>query len=200
MSSDRRAGQRNLIASLGLCWGVTVTLQACQRESPARRDSSVSSTPVANAPAIAASPGADSSAAPARAAAAPPSGAPSTSGCVSEGEWQSCSIEKRLTDAGFVPINKGPAPSGLFPVAGTSYALGTAQLHVYIFKSAKAREQAIAGIDTTTVSRRGSPAPWPMPPTFITSNNLVAVLVSDNARQIERVQDAITGGLPRASK
>ena len=62
------------------------------------------------------------------------------------------------------------------------------------------REQAVAGIDTTTVSRRGSPASWPMPPTFITSNNLAAVLVSDNARQIERVQLAITAGLPRASR
>jgi hypothetical protein len=118
---------------------------------------------------------------------------------VSEGEWQSCSIEKRLTDAGFVPINKGPAPTGVFPIAGTSYALGAAQLHVYIFKSAKEREQAVAGIDTTTVARRGSAAPWPLPPTLITSNNLVAVLVSDNARQIERVQLAITAGLPRAS-
>ena len=132
-------------------------------------------------------------------AAAPASGAATTPACVSEGEWQSCSIEKRLTDAGFVPINKGPAPNGVFAVAGTSYALGAAQLHVYIFKSAKAREQAVAAIDTTTVSRRGSTATWPLPPTLITSNNLVAVLVSDNARLIERVQLAITAGLPRAS-
>ena len=175
-----------------------MALQACQRKSPARADSGVSSAPVANAPAAAASPRADSAAAPA--GVAPASGAATTPGCVSEGEWQPCSIEKRLTDAGFVPINKGPAPTGVFPAAGTTYALGAAQLHVYIFKSAKEREQAVAGIDTTTVSRRGSPASWPMPPTFITSNNLVAVLVSDNARQIERVQLAITAGLPRASR
>lgn len=175
-----------------------VALQACERESPARTDSSVSNAPIANAPAAAASQRADSAASPA--GAAPAAGAAATPGCVSEGAWQSCSIEKRLTDAGFVPINKGPAPTGMFPVAGTSYALGAAQLHVYIFKSAKEREQAVAGIDTTTVSRRGSQASWPMPPTFITSNNLAAVLVSDNARQIERVQLAITAGLPRASR
>ena len=198
MSSKRRAGHRYVNASLGLCWGViAAALLACERESPARTDSSVSSAPVANAPAVAVSPRADSAAAPP--ATAPASGAATTPGCVSVGEWQSCSIEKRLTDAGFVPIHKGPAPGGVFPVGGTSYALGAAQLHVYIFKSAKEREQAVAGIDTTTVSRRGSPASWPMPPTFITSNNLVAVLVSDNARQIERVQLAITAGLPRAS-
>jgi hypothetical protein len=133
-------------------------------------------------------------------AAAPGAGpAVTTPACLSEGDWQSCSIEKRLTDAGFVPIKRGPAPTGIFPVVGTTYGLGQAQLHVYIFKSAKEREQAIANVDTTTVARRGNASPWPIPPTLITSNNLVAVLVSDNGRQIERVQLAITAGLPRAS-
>ena len=169
-----------------------MALLACQRESPARTDSIVSS-PASNA---AASPRSDS---------APVTGAPgprpavTTPSCVSEGEWQSCSIEKRLTDAGFVPIKKGPAPTGIFPVAGTTYALGGAQVHIYIFKSATEREKAIANVDTTTVSRRGSTSAWTLPPTLITSNNLVAVLVSDNGRQIERVQLAITAGLPRAS-
>jgi hypothetical protein len=181
---------------MGVCFSAAAALLACQRESPARADSSVSSAAPVASPSSAASPRPDSAPAPAT---APASGPVSTQACVSEGEWQSCSIEKRLTDAGFVPINKGPAPTGVFPVAGTSYALGAAQIHVYIFKSAKEREQAVAGIDTTTVSRRGSVASWPLPPTFITSNNLVAVLVSDNARQIERVQLAITAGLPRAS-
>ena len=40
----------------------------------------------------------------------------------------------------------------------------------------------------------------PLPPTFITSNNVAAVLVSDNDRLIERVQNAITAGLPSASR
>jgi hypothetical protein len=120
---------------------------------------------------------------------------------VSEGEWQSCSIEKRLTDAGFVPIKKGASPGGIFPVAGTAYALGAAELHVYLFASAKAREQAMAAIDTTTAARRGAPAPaWASPPTVITSNNLAAILVSDNGRLIERVQNAIRAGLPAASR
>jgi hypothetical protein len=136
-------------------------------------------------------------------AAANPSSAtstPATTGCVSEGDWQSCSIEKRLTDAGFVPIKKGPAPTGIFPVEGTSYTLGNAELHVYVFSSAKAREQAIAAIDTATVSRRGAtPQTWPIPPTLIVSNNLAAVLISDNARQVERVQNAIRAGLPAAT-
>ena len=191
MSPGRRTVRRSLVSSRGVRWGVAVALLACRRESPARTDSIVSSA----SSGAAATPRSDSSP---TALAAPGSGATAPT-CVSEGDWQSCSIEKRLTDAGFVPIKRGPAPTGVFPVAGTSYALGEAQLHVYIFKSAKERERAVAGIDTTTVSRRGSASPWTLPPALITSNNLVAVLVSDNARQIERLQLAITGGLPRAS-
>ena len=119
--------------------------------------------------------------------------------CVSEGAWQSCSVEKRLTDAGFVPIKKGAAPTGIFSVAGTTYGLGAAELHIYVFSSAKAREQAMATIDTVTVSRRGTPPAWTASPTLIVSNNLAAVLISDNARQVERVQNAIRAGLPAAS-
>jgi hypothetical protein len=118
---------------------------------------------------------------------------------VSEGNWQACSVEKRLTDAGFVPIKQGAAPASVFAVPGQSYALGAAALHVYLFPSAKAREDAVAAIDTVAVARKGATASWPLPPTLITSNNLAAVLVSDNGRLIERVQNAITAGLPRAS-
>jgi hypothetical protein len=126
-------------------------------------------------------------------------GAPAQPACTSEGTWQACNIEKRLTDAGFVPIPKGAAARGVFDVAGTQYALGPAELHVYIFPSAKDREAAVALIDTVTVTRGAGVSPWSMQPTFITSNNLVGVLLSDNGRLIERVQLAITAGLPSAT-
>jgi hypothetical protein len=137
-------------------------------------------------------------AAPATASAGTTASAPNAPGCVSEGDWQACSIEKRLTDAGFVPIRKGPAPTGIFSVAGTTYTLGAAELSVYLFRSAKERAAATAAIDTVTVAPRGGASPWSSPPTLITSNNLAAVLLSDNGRLIERVQNAITAGLPSA--
>lgn len=122
------------------------------------------------------------------------------SACVSEGSWQSCSVERRLIDAGFVLIDKGPAPTGVFPVAGSSYMLGAAELYVYVFASTKAREGALAGIDTVAIAPRGGVASWPTPHTLITSNNLAAVLISDNGRLVERVQNAITAGLPGAAR
>ena len=119
--------------------------------------------------------------------------------CVSAGAWQTCSVEKRLTDAGFVP-QRQPAPAAdLFPIQGIEYALGPARLHVYVFPTAAAREAAVAAIDTLAIARRGKPATWGAPAWLITSNNLVAVLVSDNARLVERVQLALTAGLPSAS-
>jgi len=58
----------------------------------------------------------------------------------------------------------------------------------------------VAAIDTVTVAPRGGVVNWPMPPTLITSNNLAAVLISDNGRLVERVQNAITAGLPSAAR
>lgn len=119
--------------------------------------------------------------------------------CVSAGAWQACSVEKRLTDAGFVPQKQDAPAADLFPVQGTEYTLGPARLHVYVFPSAAEREAAVATIDTVAIARRGTPAQWGAPAWLITSNNLVAVLVSDNARLVERVQLALTAGLPSAT-
>lgn len=88
----------------------------------------------------------------------------------------------------------------MFSVEGTQYSLGAAEIDVYVFPSARDRERAVAGIDSVTVAKPGVQAPWKSPPTLIVSNNLAAVLVSDDGRLIERVQDAITAGLPRASR
>ena len=119
--------------------------------------------------------------------------------CIAEGAWQTCSVEKRLTDAGFVPQRQTAPAANLFPVQGAEYALGPARLHVYVFPSAKERAAAVAAIDTVAITRPGTPPAWSGPAWLITSNNLVAVLVSDNGRLIERVQLALTAGLPSAA-
>ena len=169
---------------------LVATLMACGgEEAPADSTATANAPPAAQAAAL-------------RVGSAGPTaiaGAPVQPACASEGVWQACNVEKRLTDAGFVPIAKGAAARGVFEVAGTQYALGPADLHVYIFPSAKDREAAVALIDTVTVTRGPGASPWSMHPTFITSNNLVGVLLSDNGRLIERVQLAITAGLPSAT-
>ena len=167
-----------------------LVLVACGRQDVPRDDSAAAVPPAA------AISGIDSSASKNASA---PSDTPSAPACVSEGAWRECSVEKRLTDAGYVPINKGPAPAGVFPVQGTTYALGEAQAYVYVFASEQERKAAAAAIDTASVSRPGAAPPWSSPPTFITSNNIIVVLVSDNGQLIERVQNFIRAGLPSAT-
>ena len=191
---QRALGQGQRISVRVRFIGAALAVVACGRQDAPRADSLA---PKASAQTSVA-PRADSTSV-AQPAPAPRSADSASRACVSEGDWQLCSVEKRLTDAGFVPIKKGAAPASVFPVSGTSYALGAAVANVYVFSSAKKREDAVAAIDTVTVSRRGSPSSWPLPPTLITSNNVAVVLVSDDGRLIERVQNAITAGLPRAS-
>jgi hypothetical protein len=168
-------------------WLTVVAATACRDA-----DSSGSDSAAASAPALR----------PADTAAGPDSvdAGAATEGCVAEGAWRQCSVEKRLTDAGFVPVERGAAPADVFAVPGTTYALGPATLHVYLFSTAADRERAIAGIDTVAVAPAGKPAPWGAPVTLITTNNLAAVLVSDNGRLIERAQLALTAGLPSAAR
>ena len=170
-----------------LAAALAILLVACARDDQAARRDSSSASPTTATPVAART---DST----------PLSAPAAPACAAEGDWQQCSVEKRLTDAGYVPVHKGPAPTGIFDVAGTTLLLGTAELNIYIFRSARDREAAVAKIDTNTVAPRGGTAPWSMPPWFITSNNLVAVLVSDNGRLIERVQNAIRAGLPKPTR
>ena len=179
----------------GALAAVLVAVVACAGDGGSGGDSASTSTAT---PTPAAPVRADSPATPAPSTSS--AGAANAATCVAEGEWQPCSVEKRLTDAGFVPIRKGVAPTGVFDVPGTAYTLGAAELNVYLFPSAKEREAAIGAIDTVTVARRAGASPWTSAPTLITSNNLVAVLLSDNGRLIERVQNAITGGLPSAAR
>ena len=168
---------------------LAITVVAGARGDEAARSDSISASPAV-------------AAAVSRPDSTAPSAAPPANTCVSEGDWQACSIEKRLTDAGYVPINSGAAPTGVFDVEGTTYLLGTAELNLYIFRSARDREAAVAKIDTVGVVLRGAaaPGPWTPPPTFITSNNAVVVLESDNGRLIERVQNAIRAGLPSSTR
>lgn len=193
MSAALRGHARGLVSAT-----VVLACLACGRERSSRPDSA--NAPTGSSASAPAGGGAtqDDSARPGAGAA--PRVVGINSACVSEGTWQSCSVERRLIDAGFVLITKGPAPTGVFPVAGSSYMLGAADLYVYLFPSAKAREAAIAGIDTVAIAPRGGVASWPTPHTLITSNNLVAVLISDNGRLVERVQNAITAGLPSAAR
>jgi len=131
----------------------------------------------------------------------PPSGLESNRSPVAPsaglGLWNVANLEKRLDLQGMAP-RKLPAPvrHPFLSVDGSAYQVGNAELQVSIYDDAAAVERDIARLDTIAVSLRGEQAKWPTKPTLIRNNNLAAILLGQNALQIERVQRALMCGQP----
>lgn len=128
----------------------------------------------------------------------PPSGAivAGRAPCPMTGIWHSCSVIERLTRAGLgtEAIADSVRQPGL-TIAGTAYRMGDGELQLFLYAdSADARREA------ATV-RRDDAEPAAVggilrPPAVIHSLNLVALFFNNNDRQLERVELAITAGLP----
>ena len=82
-------------------------------------------------------------------------------------------------------------------VPGRSYTLGRAELQVFVYPDSTGAARDAAALDTVRVEPKNAAATWQVRPTFIRSANLIALLISTNERQIERVQLALTAGPPR---
>jgi hypothetical protein len=119
--------------------------------------------------------------------------------CPRTGRWAICSLEKRLEQSGFV-LNKAPAESRRrlgFTVQPVVYTLGRARLEVFVYPDEASLNREVANIDTTLAAPRGQSNDWEIPPRFIRSGNLAAVLLTRNELQAERVMLAITAGAPQ---
>lgn len=120
--------------------------------------------------------------------------------CPNTGLWAECSIEYRLKRTGFVLTRiAGDAPkrAGL-SVTPIAYKLGDgSRLELFIYRDEASLFRDVAGLDTVVVAPRGKTNAWGGPPLFVRSANLIAVLVTDDARQAERLNLAITAGPPQ---
>ena len=115
------------------------------------------------------------------------------------GKWDIVALEKRLDLQGMAP-RKRPEPvrHPFLSVEGVAYLVGNAELQAFIYEDAAAVERDLARLDTIAVAPRGQRVKWPDKPTLIRNNNLAAILLGQNALQIERVQRALMAGLPPA--
>jgi len=108
-------------------------------------------------------------------------------------------VEKRLVQAGFVVNrgdNPGPARPG-FSVRPALYTLGKSRLEVFVYPTESAASADVARLDTLVAAPRGSRNAWNVPPTFVRSANLLAVYLTENATQAERLMLALTAGAPQ---
>ena len=118
--------------------------------------------------------------------------------CEHTGMWAECSLERRLKQSGFVvkKLDEKPVREG-FTIKPVVYSLGASRLEAFFYKDEKSANSDVQKLDTVLVAPNGTTAVWPSTPTFIRSANLVAVLMSQNPRQAERVMLGITAGPPQ---
>ena len=127
------------------------------------------------------------------------SGAQASSPCPRTGKWALCSVERRLPQSGFVvrPVS-GDAPRRAgFSVAPAVYKLGEARLEIFVYPDEASLSRDLEKLDTVTVAPRGSPSRWGRVPTFVRSANLIAVFLTANPTQAERLTLALTAGAPQ---
>lgn len=125
--------------------------------------------------------------------------APAGSPCRHTGLWETCTLERRLKQSGFVVrrLEENPGKRAGFSVEPIAYSLGSSRIEAFIYEDEKSLARDMALIDTVAVAPKGSPSPWESTPILIRSANLAVVLLTQNQRQAERVVLAITAGAPQ---
>jgi hypothetical protein len=119
--------------------------------------------------------------------------------CEKNGLWSRCTIERRLKQSGFVVTRLDTAEKSRagFSVKPVVYSLGRSRLEVFIYKSQSAASHDASLLDTVAVAPKGTATTWEIPPMFIRNTNMLAILITDNARQAERASLALTAGPPQ---
>ena len=132
--------------------------------------------------------------------ASPPPALRSTgdTGCVLTGAWRLCSVEDRLERAGLAPrLRADTIRHAFMNVPGQLLLLGDSELQIFLYADSGAMRRDVMRLDTIRVGPPDMMVTWIASPTLITSNNLAAILLGGSERQVERVRNALTAGLPR---
>ena len=124
-------------------------------------------------------------------------GPPPLPSCPGTGHWESCTVFDRLERAGLAPQRGDTVRFTFLHVAGQTWRLGRATIHVFRYRDSVARHMDFTALDSAHARPRGDTlATWPGTPTVLVNDNLLAILLSDNAEQVERVSLALTAGPP----
>ena len=108
----------------------------------------------------------------------------------------------RLDHAGLAPRRDsaaGPIHDPSLALSGARLLLGNAQLDVFIYADASARERDEGRLDRSKFIEASAEPTLRGEATLIRNANLLAILRSRNDHQRERVSDALTAGPPQAS-
>ncbi len=117
--------------------------------------------------------------------------------CPGTGHWESCTVFDRLERAGLAPQRGDTVRFPFLRIAGQTWRLGAATIHVFQYRDSVARHADFAALDSASARPVGDTVTrWPGTPTLLVNDNLLAILLSENEEQVERVSLALTAGPP----
>ena len=121
------------------------------------------------------------------------------SSCALVGSWTECKLLERLENAGLAPRRaQGTIRQPFLSVPGVVISLGDAELQAYVYSDTIALKRDYTRMDPVRVAPPTMQITWIATPNLIRSNNLMAILLSNDETQVERVRNAIEAGLPAA--
>jgi hypothetical protein len=124
-------------------------------------------------------------------------GPPPLPSCPGTGHWESCTVYDRLERAGLAPQRGDTVRVPFLRAAGQTWRLGRATIHVFRYRDSLARHADFVALDSIHARPLGDTlTTWPGTPTLLVNDNLLAILLSDNGEQVERVSLALTAGPP----
>ena len=117
--------------------------------------------------------------------------------CPGTGHWEACTVFDRLERAGLAPRRGDTVRFPFLKAAGQTWRLGSATLHVFRYRDSVVRRADFLALDSLHARPPGDTlVKWPGTPTVLVNDNLLAILLSDNGEQVERVSLALTAGPP----
>lgn len=117
--------------------------------------------------------------------------------CPGTGHWEACTIFDRLERAGLAPQRGDSVRMAFLRIGGQTWRLGRATLHVFRYRDSVARHDDWVMLDSVTARpRTDTVTTWQGTPTLLVNDNLLAILLSDNGEQVDRVSLALTAGPP----
>jgi len=117
--------------------------------------------------------------------------------CPGTGHWEPCTVFDRLERAGLAPRKGDSLRVPFLKVSGQTWRLGAATIHVFRYRDSVARHSDFVRLDSLHARPAGDTlTTWPGTPTVLVNDNLLAILLSDNEEQVERVSLALTAGPP----
>jgi hypothetical protein len=117
--------------------------------------------------------------------------------CPGTGHWEVCTVFDRLERAGLAPQRGDSVHFAFLRVTGQTWRLGNSTIHVFRYRDSVARHTDFSALDSARARPRGDTVTtWAATPTLLVNDNLLAILLSNNDEQVERVSLALTAGPP----